>query len=89
MKTRVILFLLSATVLSAWSTGCTVDTNETTDTVENKRPNILIAISDDQGHIHAGPYGFAPVRTPTLDHLAEQGILFNNNFTGVTNKHEF
>jgi len=78
MKIRVILFLLSVT---AWSTGCSVDTNETTDAVEKRRPNILLAISDDQGHIHAGPYGYAPVRTPTLDQLAEQGILFNNAFS--------
>jgi len=47
----------------------------------SKPPNILLAISDDQGHIHAGPYGYAPVRTPTLDQLAEQGVLFNNAFS--------
>lgn len=47
-----------------------------------KRPNILIAISDDQGHLHAGPYGITPtVRTPVLDILAEQGMLFNNAFS--------
>lgn len=77
MKIRAILSLLSVII---WLTGCSVDTNETTDVVEDKLPNILLAISDDQGHIHAGPYGFAPVRTPTFDRLAEQGILFNNAF---------
>ena len=61
-------------------TGCTTETNENTDPSEERQPNILLAISDDQGHIHAGPYGYAPVNTPTLDRLAEQGILFNNAF---------
>jgi len=56
-------------------TGCTADTGQ------ERPPNILLAISDDQGHIHAGAYGYAPVRTPTLDRLAEQGILFNNAFS--------
>jgi uncharacterized sulfatase len=46
-----------------------------------KQPNILLAISDDQSYIHAGIYGYAPVRTPNLDQLARQGILFNNAFT--------
>ena len=77
MKVRVILFLLSATF---WSAGCSIDTDDTTDAAEPRRPNILLAVADDQGHIHAGAYGFAPVRTPTLDRMAEQGILFNNAF---------
>jgi uncharacterized sulfatase len=74
VKIRAILFLLSAAILSAWLTGCTTETSP------DRPPNILLAISDDQGHIHAGPYGYAPVRTPTMDRLAEQGVLFNNAF---------
>jgi uncharacterized sulfatase len=47
----------------------------------DRPPNILLAISDDQSYIHAGPYGHAPVRTPALDRLAEQGVIFRNAFT--------
>lgn len=45
------------------------------------RPNILLAISDDQSYIHAGPYGHNIVRTPALDQLAREGIVFSNAFT--------
>ena len=74
MKLRAILFLLSAATLAGWLSSCGSETSE------DRRPNILIAISDDQGHLHAGPYGDSPVRTPTLDELAERGILFTNAF---------
>jgi uncharacterized sulfatase len=51
-----------------------------TEEVTKKRPNILIAISDDQSYIHAGPYRQVYVRTPAMNELAEEGILFNNAF---------
>ena len=44
------------------------------------RPNILLAISDDQSWIHAGAYGDRGVDTPTFDRIARQGVLFNNAF---------
>lgn len=40
------------------------------------RPNILIAISDDQSWLHAGAYGATFVTTPAFDRVAEEGILF-------------
>jgi len=42
------------------------------------RPNILIAISDDQSWIHAGAYGSPFVRTPAFDSVARKGVLFAN-----------
>ncbi len=41
-------------------------------------PNIVLAISDDQGRDHAGCYGDPVVRTPTLDGLAREGVRFTN-----------
>lgn len=79
MKNRSILFFL-ATTLVALLTGCTTETGETVGTVVERRPNILLAISDDQSYLHAGPWAQAPVRTPALDQLAEQGVVFNNAF---------
>ena len=46
--------------------------------VTNLRPNILIAISDDQSWPHAGAYGSDFVKTPAFDKVASEGILFNN-----------
>jgi uncharacterized sulfatase len=44
------------------------------------RPNILIAISDDQSWPHASAYGSTLVNTPTFDRVAKEGVLFNNAF---------
>ncbi len=44
------------------------------------RPNILWIIAEDMGP-ELGCYGTPEVRTPTLDRLAEQGMLFTRAFT--------
>ncbi len=44
------------------------------------RPNILIAISDDQSYAHTSIAGYAGVKTPNFDRLARQGVLFKNAF---------
>jgi len=43
-------------------------------------PNILLAISDDQGRDYAGCYGDPVVRTPTQDQLAQEGVRFTQAF---------
>lgn len=49
-------------------------------TVQSARPNILFAIADDWG-VHGGAYGTTWVKTPTLDRIAREGLLFKNAFT--------
>lgn len=44
------------------------------------RPNILIAISDDQSFAHTSAAGFKALRTPAFDRVAREGILFRNAF---------
>jgi uncharacterized sulfatase len=46
-----------------------------------ERPNILIAISDDQSYPHASAYGYEAISTPAFDRVAKEGILFRNAFT--------
>jgi N-sulfoglucosamine sulfohydrolase len=48
---------------------------------EAPRPNILLAISDDQSHPHASAYG-AALRTPAFDRVAAAGVLFRHGFAG-------
>ncbi|MFC2076834.1 sulfatase [candidate division KSB1 bacterium] len=43
-------------------------------------PNILLAISDDQGRDDVGCYGNRLVATPTQDRLAERGVRFTHAF---------
>ena len=44
------------------------------------RPNILIAISDDQSWPHASAYGNKSTQTPAFDRVAREGVLINNAF---------
>lgn len=44
------------------------------------RPNIVLIVSDDHGTDAYGAYGNPVIRTPNLDRLAAEGILFNYGF---------
>lgn len=44
------------------------------------RPNILLAISDDQSWRHAGAYGLSSIKTPAFDRVACEGVLFNHAY---------
>ncbi len=44
------------------------------------RPNILIAISDDQSFPYASAYGSSTVQTPAFDRVANEGVLFTSAF---------
>ncbi len=47
-----------------------------------KRPNIIIAISDDQSFAHTSFAGCTFVRTPAFDRVAREGIYFSNCIAG-------
>jgi arylsulfatase A-like enzyme len=44
------------------------------------RPNIVFLMSDDQNTYSMGCYGNPDAKTPNLDRLAAQGIMFNNHY---------
>jgi N-sulfoglucosamine sulfohydrolase len=46
------------------------------------RPNILLFVSDDHTATDCGAYGSHEVRTPNIDRLAREGMLFRNAFAG-------
>ena len=48
--------------------------------LDPNRPNILVIMSDDHARWAAGCYGNSELRTPTLDHLADTGVKFDNAF---------
>ena len=62
--------------------SCTLLYSSVTSTfaAENKKSvNILFCIADDAGHMSA--YGTKWVNTPAFDHVAREGILFENAYT--------
>ncbi|MDO8684758.1 MAG: sulfatase [Armatimonadota bacterium] len=50
------------------------------DVKPNKRPNVLLFISDDHGTDDAGCYGHPVIKTPGMDALARDGVRFTNSF---------
>ncbi len=48
--------------------------------VKPKRPNILLAISDDQSWLHTGALGCRAVHTPAFDRIAAEGVFCSNIF---------
>ena len=42
------------------------------------QPNIVILLTDDQGYGDVGVYGAADIRTPHLDNMASEGLLFTD-----------
>jgi len=47
-----------------------------------RKPNILLIISDDQGYSDFGFMGNSILRTPRIDQLAQSGAVFRNYVTG-------
>lgn len=46
-----------------------------------ERPNVILIFVDDHGYTDIGIHGFDPdVRTPELDQLARDGVLFTNGY---------
>ena len=48
------------------------------------RPNILLALSDDQSWPHAGAYGYRAAKTPAFDRIAHNGVLFTHAFCAAS-----
>ncbi|MCM8527153.1 MAG: arylsulfatase [Lentisphaeraceae bacterium] len=57
-----------AAILLALTVSCT-------STADDKRPNVIVILSDDMGYSDIGCYG-GEINTPTLDGLAENGLRF-------------
>ncbi len=48
------------------------------DGTPTRPPDIVVFLADDHGQWAAGPYGNIEVQTPTLDRLAQTGLLMSN-----------
>ena len=46
------------------------------------KPNILFILTDDLGYRELGCFGQELIKTPHLDHLAEQGMKLTQHYCG-------
>ena len=49
-----------------------------------EKPNILLIIADDATYRDLSLYGGQNVSTPNIDHLARDGVVFNNAFLSMS-----
>lgn len=49
-------------------------------TEEISRPNFIVFIADDAAWNDCGPYGNTTIKTPNINKLAEEGLVFDNAF---------
>ncbi len=45
-----------------------------------RRPNVILIYTDDQGSVDMGAYGTADIQTPWMDKLAKRGVLFTQMY---------
>ena len=50
------------------------------DNVTSRAPNIVFLLTDDQATITMGCYGNPAVKTPNLDRLANEGVVFDRHY---------
>jgi hypothetical protein len=50
----------------------------------NKNPNIIFILVDDLGYGDVGFNGQKKIKTPHIDQLASEGMIFTNSYTGST-----
>lgn len=72
--------VLSFCIIAIFAFSC--KTKKSTDT-ENKKTNILFIFIDDMGYADLGCYGREDVRTPNIDQLAREGILFTQFYVNA------
>lgn len=63
-------------VLIIGNVGCQIRSSE------QKRPNILFAISDDHSYAHTSYAGCDFINTPGFDRVASEGVFFENCYAG-------
>ncbi|NLN27562.1 MAG: sulfatase-like hydrolase/transferase, partial [Firmicutes bacterium] len=49
-------------------------------TYRTNRPNIVVLYADDLGFGDLSCYGATRIRTPNVDRLAEEGLLFTQGY---------
>lgn len=51
---------------------------------EPAKPNVIFALADDMGRCDVGCYGQKKIRTPNIDRLATEGMLFTQAYCGTS-----
>lgn len=83
------LLILSGTLvfLSGCGTKTEVDSKSqvaTKSQVQDARPNVVFILADDLGHGQLGFNGQTKIKTPNIDAMAQDGVIFTQAYSGST-----
>ena len=70
------LYLILTGLLSLVIASCTGENKEPA------KPNIIYILADDLGYGELGCYGQEKIETPSIDKLAESGMMFTQHYSG-------
>ncbi len=79
MKSKNTIFLILITALSLFTACNQKHKSQTTN--EKQKPNIIIIYTDDLGYGDVSAYGATEIKTPNIDKLANNGVLFTDGHT--------
>ncbi len=65
-----------------WSVIASCQTQEILVNAIPKRPNIIYILADDMGYGDLGCYGQKILKTPNIDKMASEGMLFTQHYAG-------
>ncbi len=77
-------FLLVFLSLSAGPSCKDVTKEKTNIPKKPKKPNIIYILADDLGYGDLGCYGQGKIKTPRINQMAKEGILFTDHYAGNT-----
>ena len=69
-----------AAILACGTLACGSSESGTERTTSGRKPNIILIMADDLGAETLGCYGNTTYSTPRLDHMAREGVCFENAF---------
>ncbi|MDF3076791.1 MAG: N-acetylgalactosamine-6-sulfatase [Sphingobacteriaceae bacterium] len=82
MKSTKTLFLSGLSLLvGALAAGCVAAKK---DLAANSKPNIIYIMADDLGYGEVGFMGQDKIKTPNIDQLAKEGIIFTEHYAGTS-----
>jgi arylsulfatase A len=76
MNHRLILLLLIACL--------TLSSSLRAEPAVQRKPNIIIILTDDQGYADLGCYGSPRIKTPRIDRMAAEGIRFTDMYSAAS-----
>jgi arylsulfatase A-like enzyme len=67
---RILMFIFCSAALQSFA--------QQNQKITGKKPNIIVILADDLGYGSVGSYGATKVKTPNMDRIAKEGVLFTD-----------